>query len=366
MNIAIIGFGNVGTQFAVMCALQGHKVNVFSTKPERVSKHLQIVDKKGAVIHEADINLVSNDYGVVLDGVELIFVTRPASVLKKTAEELWPYMKKEMKIGFLPGTGGDEFYFSQFLTKGVILFGIQRVPAVARLKEYGKSVYVVGPRKTLYLASLPTEYNNELCNFMTSILHIECIPLPNYLCVTLTPSNPILHTTRLFNLFGDYTEGRIYPRQILFYEEWDNESSELLLACDNELQNICKALDDFDLTSVKSLRVHYESNTSEELTQKIQSIEAFQGLPSPMKPVEGGFIPNFDSRYFSSDFPFGLSIIMQMGELCKVEIPNIIKTYNWYASLENSIPGIDLKDFGIKTKQDLINFYNSVIHDKLK
>ena len=67
----------------------------------------------------------------------------------------------------------------------------------------------------------------------------------------MTPSNPILYTARLKTLFGDWHVGIVYKSVPLFYEKWDDASSELLLACDEEVQDICKALAEFELQHVK-------------------------------------------------------------------------------------------------------------------
>lgn len=84
----------------------------------------------------------------------------------------------------------------------------------------------------------------------------DCEPLPDYLNLTLTPSNPILHTTRLMTLFKDYVPGKIvYSSVPLFYEEWSDETTELLFKCDAEVQGLCHELKVFDLSEVKSLRL---------------------------------------------------------------------------------------------------------------
>ena len=108
---------------------------------------------------------------------------------------------------------------------------------------------------------------------MSEIWGIPCFPLPNYLSVTLTPSNPILHTTRLRTLFADYEEGKVYSRNTLFYGEWDGASSELLIKCDEELQKLIKVMDKLDLSAVRSLKIHYESGTVEAMTKKLCSIK---------------------------------------------------------------------------------------------
>lgn len=38
MKITIVGAGNVGTQLAVHCAEKGHRVTIYSSKPNRICK----------------------------------------------------------------------------------------------------------------------------------------------------------------------------------------------------------------------------------------------------------------------------------------------------------------------------------------
>ena len=87
-------------------------------------------------------------------------------------------------------------------------------------------------------------------------------------------------------IFENYHNDTVYEKLPLFYENWDNATSELLFKCDNEVQNICKELNNFDLSFVKSLKNHYESYTVQELTNKISNIEGFKGLKTPSIRVE--------------------------------------------------------------------------------
>ena len=174
---------------------------------------------------------------------------------------------------------------------------------------------------------------------------------------TLTPSKPILHTTRLKTLFGDYQEGVFYDRVPLFYEEWNNESSELLFKCDAEVQNICTVLKDFDLSFVKSLKDHYESYTPEALTAKIRSIEGFKGLTSPVIKTNYGYIPDFKSRYFTADFSYGLSILVQIGDFFGLEIPNMKSTLEWYRRVSRDKKEYSFGLYGIENREEFIEFY---------
>lgn len=358
MKITVIGAGNIGTQFAAAFAATGNEVTVFASKPEKISDTLTIVDENDNVTAEGRIALVTNDVEKAVKDAEYIFVTYPAFMLKGIAEKMYDFVSRGVKIGVIPGTGGAEFAFKNLIEdKGIILFGLQRVPAVARLKEYGKTVCVTGYRDRLKLAGIPRSSLRGIGDLLTETFGMPCDILPNYLSVTMTPSNPILHTTRLRTEFADYTEGAVYPRNILFYEEWTDDSSELLFACDEELQLVCQKLTQLDLSDVRSLKEHYESDTVEKLTAKIRSIKSLQGLGSPMKEVKGGFVPDFSSRYFTADFPYGLSILVQLAHIAGVEVPHMTATLLWYKKVSNDKTDFRLSDFGISSLDDLYKFY---------
>ena len=259
----------------------------------------------------------------------------------------------------VPGTGGGECAFRECIEKGATLFGLQRVPSVARLIKYGKTVCATGYRKELHVAALPQFKTDEVRKIISSIFDMPCIALPHYLNLTLTPSNPILHTVRLRTLFKDYQEGVTYGSIPLFYEEWNNEASELLFKCDDEVQQICAVLNPYhyDLSYVKSLKTHYDSDTPEQLTKKISSIPSLQGLKTPMMEADAGYIPDFHSRYFTADFPFGLDILVQIADFMKVDVPNMKDTLKWYRNIAQDDTKFCFEDFGIFNKTDFIRYY---------
>lgn len=359
MNITIVGGGNIGTQLAVHCACKGHMVTVFTSKPDRFSRVLYIVDETGRVMHEAKICQATNDGSAAFSKADLIFVTMPAYCMENIAEQIYDYVRPGTMIGLIPGTGGGECAFKSCMEKGCIIFGIQRVPSVARLVTYGQKVCASGYRKELFLAALPAAYTQRCCQLLSDIMDMPCIALPNYLNVTLTPSNPILHTTRLRTLFSDFKEGKFYDRVPLFYEEWSDDSSELLIKCDEEVQGVCRAMKEFDLSYVRSLKEHYESDTVSELTNKLRSIESLKGIKTPVISEGNKFIPDLSSRYFTADFPYGLSILKQLADFMEVEAVNIAETLEWYYNLSGNRSGFSYHRYGIDTYEALKCFYLS-------
>lgn len=357
MKITIVGGGNIGTQFAVHCAEKGHSVTVYTSKPELYDGHLNIVNETGITTHEGDISLATANPEVAFRDADFIMVTTPATIMKTVAETIYEHSNAKSMIGVVPGNGGSECAFRKSIERGNIFFGIERVPAIARLVQKGKTVRSTGYRDELHVASLPRRNAEKCAEMIESIFDMKTTVIPNFLNLTMTPSNPILHTTRLRRLFGDWHEGVVYDSIPLFYEEWDDESSKLLIACDEEVQAICRALPDFELQYVKSLRVHYESSTVDAMTKKISSIAAFKGLTTPAVKVDGGLIPDLHSRYFTADFSYGLAIIKQVADFAEVKIPNIDETMAWYKSIAIEKDEFSFSNFGIMDMDSFRMFY---------
>lgn len=355
MKITIVGGGNIGTQFAVHCAEKGHEVTVATSKPEVFDTHLSIVDENGTISHEGDICQATNDPSVGYGDADFIMVTLPAHFMKDCADDVYRYSKPTAIIGVVPGNGGSECAFHRSIERGNTFFLMERVPAIARLVEKGKCVRSTGYRGELHISSLPSAKARECCDLIEGIFDIPCIAIPGILNLTMTPSNPILHTTRLRTIFGDYGQGVVYGKIPLFYEDWDDASSKLLLACDEEVQKICRALP--GLQYVKSLKDHYESQTVEAMTRKLSGIPAFKGIRTPSVAVEGGFIPDLHSRYFTADFSFGLSIIQQIGRFAGIPTPDINETMEWYQGISLEKDSFHYIDYGISDKDSFLRFY---------
>ena len=385
MNITISGGGNIGTQFAVHCAEKDHSVTVFTSNPDRFMKDLEIHDSDGKVIHKGRIKAAVNDPEIAFSEADLIFVTMPAFCMQDNAKLIYPYVRNGTIICLTPGSGGGEFFFKPCVDKGCILMGLQRVPSVSRIVEYGHIVCSEGYRERLYISTIignkiakPDHREADTCIFVSraaiekrcadiieDIFDISCEVLPVYLNITLTPSNQILHTSRLRAMLNDYREGKVYDRLPLFYGDWDEASSELLLKCDEEVQSICRTITDFDLSGVRSLKEHYGADDVESITKKLKSIKSLKNLITPAKQVDGGVIPDFSSRYFEADFPYGLAVVNEIAKLVGADVPEIRATLEWYEDLTAQVKDVKMTSYhefslskcGIDSYEDLIDFY---------
>ena len=309
------------------------------------------------------------DQADVVANMDMILITTPSFALKHTLDEIISYCKRSTPIGVIPGTGGVEFIAKKLIENDFTIFGTDRVPCIARVTTYGKQVSAE-KKSSVRLCAFPQTKTLSLCRMIADLWGLECTPLENYLTVTLTPSNPILHTTRLYALYQKAAPSHTWESNIPFYEDWDDLSSEMLIACDQELQNLCKSIEGLNLSSVIPLTNHYESYSTEAMTRKISGIAAFKNIPSPMIIKDGQYILDLKSRYFTEDFPYGLCIIKGFAEIFSCNTPQIDKVLKWYQHISGHVyftntgfNGKDLRytaipqNFGIQTETDVYNRY---------
>lgn len=369
MKICVVGAGNIGLALtSTLAMLNKHDVVIYTKKKFNSSEFIFKDVEQGNEYTNLKFK-IETDLKTALKDAAYVFCTYPAFLRERFVRESAEFISSSCKLGFLPGYGGAEYMCNDLIKKGVTVFGLQRVPFVAR--QENKSVSMLLSRKNnLYIAAIPKAKTEEICEEVGALIGISAIALNEYLAVTLAPSNPLLHLSGVYNVFKDYKEGDSYDRQLMFYPEWNDKTSELLLTYDAELQEICSRMKPLDLHEVVSLKIYYESPTPEAMTKKLQSIKAFEVVQVPLVQKEGRFYPDFNSRMFIEDFPYGIAIIKYFGILTNVDTPAIDTILNFYKDKTgicyfnaDNTPGKDFEatgipyNYGLKTLEDIINFY---------
>lgn len=230
-------------------------------------------------------------------------------------------------------------------------------------------VTMMSKKKTIYVGAIPNTKTAEIAALLEDMLLIECKTLNNYMAATLLPGNPLLHTCGSYVYLKNYQAGQVFPEQIYYYQTWTDEMSELICQCSDEMKEICDRLP-VDLSEVQTIQEYYESPTPEKLTEKFHSIPSFFPLTLPMIKEAEGYRPDFSSRFYTEDIPFGVSIIKALGLLAGVETPTIDTILDWYFKMTgkqyfepDGSYGKDIKEtaipqlFGISDMETLKKFY---------
>lgn len=371
MKICIIGGGNIGTALAVMASSFGRaEVVMLTSAPGRWQRDLTMVDPISGERTHGRLACATSDCAQAVNGCDAVLVAQPSFLLASTLKTLALHLKAPAMIGIVPGTGGAEYMARGLIQNGHTLFGLDRVPCIARVTEYGRAV-AASCKKSVRICAVPAEGTAQAGRLLARLFPVEFIPIKNYLTITLTPSNPILHTARLFSLCQGHGQAA-WASPPLFYQDWDDAASELLLQCDEELQSLCGALADIPL-DVVPLRVHYEADTVQAMTKKLRSLPALKGIPCPMVPGGGGYVPDLSSRYFTEDFPYGLCILKGFASACGVAVPHMDLILRWYEGMAGvqyfsggRFCGPDLRNtgipqnYGLRTAGGIRRFYMGI------
>ncbi len=331
-HICVCGGGNLGHVIAGYLAAQegSNEVSLLSSHPQQWKKELTVYTCRGETLRGA-LRHIASDPAEVIPTTDVVLLCLPGTAIVSMQEKIRPYLSPGAFVGSVFSSTGFSFEALKILPPDICLWGFQRVPFIARTVEYGQSAKLLGYRNEYHIAIERCEKERkELFRLWvekafgapTRLLH-------NYLEASITNSNPLLHTSRLYTMFHSWTEGRTFPRNILFYEEWTPEAAELYIGMDHELFELLKVLpvaQDF----LQPVLKYYESTDAESLCRKLSSIKGFKGILSPMKEIEKGkWVPDFESRYFTEDFGISLKYIWQLTLTHYTQAPLIDKVYRW-------------------------------------
>lgn len=326
-HICICGGGSLAHVCAgVLASRPDTQVNILTRHPQDWAERITVTDPDGR-IYEGAPATVSADAREALQGCTLVLLCLPGFAIRETLERIRPHIGPAVAVGSIVSSTGFFFAAHSVLDADTPLFGFQRVPYIARTGEYGRSALLLGYKPELAVAIEHTPDAEALRALLEKLWSTPTRLLGSHYEASLTNSNPILHTGRLYTLWSQW-HGEVSERPILFYREWTDDASRLLLDMDAEFMQLLQVLP-VGKHAIPSLLDYYECSDAESLTRKIQSIPAFSHIVAPMKQVDGGWVPDFASRYFTEDFPYGLRHIVDTARLHHVETPTLDRVFAW-------------------------------------
>lgn len=328
INFCICGGGSLGHVIAgYLGANADVRVSMLTQRPQLWKNNIEVHTPEQTIIH-GHIHTISSNPEDVIPQANIILLCLPGFAIKQQLQLIKPYVKSTTFVGSVFSSTGFFFNAMEILNEDVPLWGFQRVPFICRTREYGQSANLLGYKSNLNIAIERTDEKEDFRLLIEKLFKTPVSLLNNFYEATLTNSNPLLHTSRLYTMFGASNEGRTFPRMILFYEEWTEEAAQLLIDMDEEFFRLLEVLP-VKPNYLPRIQEYYESHDARSLAQKLSSIQGFKGITSPMKQTAQGWIPDFASRYFTEDFPYGLHFIWQLAKEKGIATPKIDMVYQW-------------------------------------
>ena len=329
MKICICGGGNLGHVTAGFLAAQEDlQVSLLTTKPERWSQYLEVVDVNGKT-YKGKLERISSEPKDVIPEADIVLVCLPGFAIHDVLCSIASYLDIKKWVGTVVSSTGFFFEAMNVLPKTQPLFGFQRVPFISRIINYGHVAELKGYKESLSVAVEQTDKKEEVRATLEKLFMTPTKLLDSYYEVSLSNSNPLLHTARLYTMWKDWEYGMSYDRNPEFYSDWTIEAAELLIAMDEEFQALLRKIG-LKEGAIPPVLQYYESKDAESLTNKLHSIPAFKGILSPMVVNQYGmYEPDFSSRYFTEDFPYGMKFIIETAHKFNLNLPLIEDVYKW-------------------------------------
>ena len=329
-RICLCGGGSLGHVIAAWLSAKGTaEVSILTGSPDRWNKEINVFLPESEVL-TGRLTSVSGNPEEVISDADVVLLCYPGFMIASELERIKPYLKQDAYVGSVFSSTGFFFEALRILSPSQPLWGFQRVPFICRVQEYGSSARLLGYKPCYHIAveNVPDEQKRKFADMISEWFERPVHLLKNYYEASLTNSNPLLHTSRLYTMFGRENEGRVYPRMINFYEDWTVEAADVLIKMDREFFELLKVL---PVTEgyLPPILEYYESHDAQSLAAKLSSIAGFKGITSPMIQTEEGWIPDFKSRYFTEDFPYGLKYIWQLAHAYNISTPVIDEVYQW-------------------------------------
>jgi hypothetical protein len=181
-------------------------------------------------------------------------------------------------------------------------------------------------------ATCPPEQADDLTQFLSLQLGIPLSPMGSFLSLSLAGTGQLIHPGVMFGLFSNW-DGSPFDEAPLFYQGIDAHTAEVLQKLSDELQAIRAAFEatypHVDLSAVRTLAdwlCHsYADDIADTTTLQTYFVtnRSYAGLKVPMRPMNGGLVPDFQARYLSEDVPFALLATRGIAELAGVATPTM-------------------------------------------
>lgn len=337
-------------------------VSIYTSRPDKWRKtiELQWEDPSGNILgsYSGNLKCASSNPADLFPQADYVVFCMPVHKYRVALAEIAPYLNKEKTVflGTVYGQGGwnwmvDEIKKQNGLTN-IVTFAFGLIPWICRIIEYGHIGVTYGFKSVNYAAVSPKKYFGQIDEELLE--HIcykwfgkgQVEQSDNFLSLTLSVDNQIIHTSRCLGLYKVY--GNSWARKDdvpWFYKDYDDISADLLAQLDRDYTLIRDAVKRLYpekqfrhmLDYLALERFSYQSGN----TDVKESFTTSQSLVSIGTPVvqnaDGEWEIDKNHRFFLDDIYYGNCIVKWMAEQLGISTPTIDEILHWAQSVRHEI-----------------------------
>lgn len=352
-TITIIGGGNSAHVLIPLLSKTEMKVNLLTRKPEKWSENISLdyILPSGELIesYHGKINKISDIPKDIIPESDIIILCMPVHTYRLALNRIAPYINTQKKvfIGTVFGQAGFNWMIDEIVAKyslmNITMFAFGLIPWICRTNKYGKSGIVYGAKPINIAAIKPFDDFQELNEILFDKVvnkwfkHGAFKQADNFISLTLSLDNQIIHTSRLYGLFLENSGGWNKIEDVpYFYRDFSVKSAEILEGLDNDYSLIRNEIKKLYKNKKFTYMLDYLSLDNEtNLTSNKTILETFRNsktlgnIRTPVIEANGKWIINKNHRFFKDDIYYGLCIGKWIAEKLNINVPNIDNILIW-------------------------------------
>lgn len=353
MIITIVGGGNSAHVLIPLLSESGMKINLLTRKPDIWKKTIDLdyVHPSGEHVRsfQGELNNISKDPVDVIPDADIIILCLPVHIYRQQLHLIAPHINKDkdVYIGTVYGQGGFNWMTNEIKNKfrlpNIKTFAFGLIPWICRTEIYGKKGVVYGAKPINIVAVEPRESFNFLNNKLFKKVaydwfgHGSFRQADNFLSLTMSVDNQILHTSRMHGLFlesgGEWEKMDDIP---FFYSEFSKISLRILKGLDSDYSKIRQSIrkqfpnkkftymmsyiEQDNMTNIKSNKTYLDTLHNSSILVKIKP---------PVIEKNGKWILDIHHRFLTDDIFYGLCIAKSIAQMLKVKTYHIDETLTW-------------------------------------
>lgn len=352
-SITIIGGGNSAHVLIPLLSKTGLQVNLLTRRPKQWSQSIDLdytlPSSELVDTFHGKIDNISDHPKDVIPNSDILILCMPVHSYRQALHKIAPYIdrKKKVYIGTIYGQAGFnwmvEEIIQKFSLKNTTIFAIGLIPWICRTEKYGQSGIVYGAKPINIAAVSPFDDFQQLNDVLLDKIvhqwfhHGAFRQADNFISLTLSLDNQIIHTSRLYGLFlesgGAWDKKAKVP---YFYRDFSVKSAQILQGLDDDyslIRNKIKTifpdkkftymLDYLTLDNVTNL------TSNKTILETFHNSKTLGAIRTPVVEENGKWIIDKKHRFFSDDIYYGLCIAKWIAEKLNLSVPHIDDILMW-------------------------------------
>lgn len=359
-QLVICGGGSSAHTLIPLLKDSGFDVSIFTSKPEKWHKtiELQYQDPDGNVLEtfSGPLKKASDNAAEIIPDADYIVFCMPVHKYRVGLHEIAPYINKEKPVfvGTVYGQGGWNWMVDEikkdYSLDNIVTFAFGLIPWIARIIDYGHIGVTYGCKATNYAACSPKscfkqldeELLENICKKWFDKGEVE--QSDNFLSLTLSVDNQIIHTSRCFGLYKVHGQTWKNREDVpMFYKDYDDVSAKLLADLDADYskvrEEIIKRYPEKDykymLDYLALERFSYKSHNTD-VKESFVTSKTLVAIGTPVvQNAEGLWEVDRNHRFFLDDIYYGNCIAKWLAEQMNIETPTIDAILHWAQKVRN-------------------------------